>query len=212
MDEEKRKALEKKMLQRKKNEEKNKKKTAASANKFLVKTDDANSKKSTSLKFEGAAAEQKVVGHVVQPVVTGAAKCRPLADAEVIEEMTAANASEPALIATAIVGLAWSADASQLCTAERGGCSRMWTVADRGKETTRGRAAPLVPASSPSLGPPPSTSASTRLFPPCTAGSRPRSTRGRRSRSRSTPARSRSPRSSPRSPPRPRAGGTSPRR
>jgi hypothetical protein len=144
VDEEKRKALEKKMLQRKKNEEKNKKKTAASANKFLVKTDDANSKKSTSLKFEGAAAEQKVVGHVVQPVVTGAAKCRPLADAEVIEEMTAANASEPALIATAIVGLAWSADASQLCTAERGGCSRMWTVADRGKETTRGRAAPLA--------------------------------------------------------------------
>ena len=70
-----------------------------------------------------------------RPVITAQGKCATHPDAEKPSPAAAAAAKSkdgsgpgPAALHTAVMALGWSADASQLATAERGGVSRIWTV------------------------------------------------------------------------------------
>ena len=67
------------------------------------------------------------------PVVVARAKCsaHPLQDKGAGGEEKDENGVEgdPSALYTAVTSVEWSADGSQMCSAERGGVSRMWTLA-----------------------------------------------------------------------------------
>lgn len=58
------------------------------------------------------------------PVVVARAECSFHPELETQEE----DVATPSAMYGALTSVSWSADASQLCTAERGGSSRMWSV------------------------------------------------------------------------------------
>ena len=62
------------------------------------------------------------------PAVVARAECSFHPEAETQEE----DVAFPSAAFGALTSVSWSADASQLCTAERGGSSRMWSLAPRG--------------------------------------------------------------------------------
>ena len=61
------------------------------------------------------------------PAVVARAECSSHPEAETQEE----DVAFPSAAFGALTSVSWSADASQLCTAERGGSSRMWSLAPR---------------------------------------------------------------------------------
>ena len=68
------------------------------------------------------------------PVVVARAECSFHPELETQEE----DVAVPSAMYSALTSVSWSADASQLCTAERGGSSRMWSlVPTRSKATGR---------------------------------------------------------------------------
>jgi len=77
------------------------------------------------------------------PFVIARAKCAPHPDADKPPKKAAAVAKDgsgptKAAAHAAVVALGWSADASQLASAERGGVSRLWTVGTAGSKSRAG--------------------------------------------------------------------------